>query len=280
MFKLLTGLLLLLIPCSIGAFEGDLEPLQMDIPRGQLTLEQAQQLALEGSPGIAEAAARIEAAKAVVDQARAGLWPQLSLTAGYRVQDSTMQPDWAPELLKEDSFNNMTASLQASWLLFDGFARRARILEAQYGEAAAEAGLQDVRRLLADAVANTFYQAQLAAESMLIARNNQQFNKLLEADADKRWQAGVIPEAEKLNFSVRALEAESDYLTASQNFEVVSIVLARLLALPQAELPEPLYPVAATDSRRLGDIPDLDAALNYALEQRSDLLVLKRRWLH
>jgi outer membrane protein len=277
MFKPFAGLLLLLLLCPYfaGATVDTLDQLQMDIPRGQLTLDQAQRLALKNSPGITEAVARIEAAEAVVDQSRASLWPQLSLNAGYRLQNSTMQPDWAPEIRKEESFNNLTAGLQANWLLFDGFARKARILAAKYGSEAAEAGLQETRRLLADGVANAFYQAQLAAESMLIARNNQQFNKQLEADADKRWQVGTIPESEKLNFSVRALQAESDYLNAAQNFEVVSRVLAELLALPKAELPQQLYPVSATNKLNFKEIPDLDIELDYALKHRTDLQILK-----
>lgn len=277
MYKSLAGffLLLFLLPCSVGAIENSFEQLQMGIPRGQLTLDQAQRLALENSPGIAEAVARIEAAEAVVDQARASLWPQLSLNAGYQLQDSTMQPDWKPEVRKNDSFNNLTAGIQASWLLFEGFARKARILAAHYSGEAAEAGLQETRRLLTDTVANAFYQAQLAAESMLIARNNQQFNTLLEADADKRWQVGTIPESEKLNFSVRALQAESDYLSAAQNFDVVSMILAELLALPGAGLPQQFYPVAATESHNFKDVPNLEEELDYALRHRSDLQVLK-----
>jgi len=277
MYKLLASLVLLLglLPCAAVAMTDNLDPLQMDIPRGQLTLDQAQRLALKNSPGIAEAVARIEAAEAVIDQAKASLWPQLSLNAGYRLQNSTMQPDWAPEIRKQDSFNNLTAGLQANWLLFDGFARKARILSAQYAGEAEAAGLQETRRLLADAVANAFYQAQLAAESMLIARNNQQFNKQLEADADKRWQVGTIPESEKLNFSVRALQAESDYLNAGQNFEVISKVLAELLALPGAELPQQFYPVSTTGKVHSKEIPDLEVELDYALEHRSDLKILK-----
>lgn len=272
---IVVGGLLLVLTVQAGSADSHVEQLRMEIPRGELTLEQARAMALRQSPGISAATARIEAAAAVVDQARASLWPQLALKAGYRVQDSTMQPDWDPSLRINENFDTYSGGLQANWLLFDGFARKARILAAKHGVEASQAGLTETRRLLVDAVANAFYQAQLAAESMLIAKNNQEFNKLQESDADKRWQAGTIPEAEKLNFAVRALQAESDYLQAAQNFAVISTVLAELLALPEAQLPQQLYPVSAAYDSSFRQIPDAGLELAYALEHRSDLKVLK-----
>lgn len=255
-----------------GVFIDDSLP---EIPKGEMTLVAAQRLALENSPGIAEAVSRIEAAQAVVARSESSLWPQLTLTAGYRLQDSTMQPDWAPEIRKDENFTNLSAGLQANWLIFNGFARKAGILAAKYGVEASETGLDEVRRLLCDVVSSAFFQAQLAMESMTIAKSNREFNRLLESDADKRWQVGTIAEAEKLNFSVRALQAESDYLDAARNFAVVSTVLAELMALPEARLPEQLYPVSALDQEQFSAIPDVDEELAYALQHRPDLLSLK-----
>ncbi len=269
--------LLLALGTWSWALEGTVDASLPALPQGSLTLREAQSRALRNSPGIAAAVARIEAAEAVVAQARASLWPQLTLTAGYRLQDSTMQPDWAPEIRRDDSFNNFRAGLQGGWLVFDGFARQARILAARHGVEASEAGLDEVKRLLCTAVNNAFFQAQLAVEKMRIAKSNQEFNRLLEADADKRWRAGAIAEAEKLNFSVRALQAESDYLAAAQNLAVVGTVLVELMALPDARLPEALYPVSALDREIGGAVPEIGTELKYALAHRSDLMALKAR---
>ncbi|MEE4253587.1 MAG: TolC family protein, partial [Desulfuromusa sp.] len=159
--------------------------------------------------------------------------------------------------------------------LFDGFSSRARILAARYQVEATEQTRNETRRLLAEAVSNVFYQAELAVENMLIARQNQIFNRILEDEADKRWQAGSIPEAEKLNFSVRALQAETDFLRASQNFKLVTAVLAELLARPDAILSPDFYPLRSNSDVLSQTIPAYEEEFNFALEHRPDLKALQ-----
>ena len=273
--KLLLTLLLVVLGWPCGAAEPGPVAIDMSIPSGQLTLHEAQRLALHNAPGIAEAAARIAAAQAVVDQARAGLLPTVTAYAGYHYQDMTMQPDWEPELRVNDSLTSSSAGIQVSWLLFDGFSRRARILAAGHQADASRAEFDEARRLLTDAVSSAFFQAQLAVEGMLIASQNRDFNRTLEKDADIRWQAGTIPEAEKLNFSVRALQAESDFLEAARNFSVISTILAELLALPETHLPEELSPVSSLDCPLPPEVPPYATETAFALQNRPDLKALE-----
>lgn len=264
-------LLLLLIPLEGYAGAEEAAPLPMDVPLGRLTLAEAQRTALASSPTIEEALVRIQAAQAVVDQARASLQPTANVYAGYRNQKSSLQPDWAPEVRIRDSFNVNNAGIQANWLLFDGFSRRAMILAARHRVEASEQVLEETRRLLAEAVATAFYQAQLAVESMLISRQNHIFNRALEKEADIRWQAGSIPEAEKLNFSVRALQAGTDFIKEEQKFKVVATALAELMALPGARLPEELYPLRNEEGISARPVPTYDEEFSYALQHRPDL---------
>lgn len=253
----------------------NLQQLQMSVPGGSLTLEQARQMALDASPSVQQATARIEAAREVVAQAGSQLKPMVTATLGGRFQNSTIQPDWQPEIRFNDSFRIWSAGLEANWLLFDGFARRASILAAQYQVEASEKTRLETRRLLADAVSSAFFQAQLAVESMVIAKQNQEFNRTLEEEADIRYRTGSIPESEKLNFSVRALQAETDYLQAEQSFSLVATVLAELLALPDAKLPENLYPVRSNSQVQTAPVPTYETEIAYALENRPDLQALK-----
>jgi len=275
MFKNAITILLLFLPLTVLAQSEPLPLVDMDIPSGRLTLAKAVQLSLDTSPSVKQAAARIEAAQAVVDQARSALKPMISVSLGKRYQRSSIQPDWAPQVRVKDSFNIWSAGIEANWLLFDGFSSRARIFAAKYQKEASEQTRDETRRLLAEAVSTVFYQAQLAVENMLIASQNQSFNRTLENEADKRWQAGSIPEAEKLNFSVRALQAETDFLRASQGFKLVTAVLAELLAIPDAILPAELYPVRSDTDVLAQVIPDYDREFTYALEHRPDLKVLQ-----
>jgi len=268
-------LLLVLVALPGVTLAAQTEPLKMPIPQGELTLQQAQRLALHNAPGVAAASARIDAALAVVEQAQSAWLPTLSVYAGYRLQDSTLQPDWHPEVRINDSLKVRSAGVQANWLVFDGFSRRARILAAKYKVKASQKGLAEAQRLLLDAVSTAFYQAQLAAESMLIAKRNQEFNRTLEEDADKRWRIGTIPEAVKLNFSVRALQAEGDFLQAAQNFSVIESVLAELMALSATHVPQKMYPVSSKGGNAERALPVFAQELQYALENRNDIKILK-----
>ncbi|MBW2185743.1 MAG: TolC family protein [Deltaproteobacteria bacterium] len=262
---------LLLVPALVFSQNTPLTQLDMRIPSGNLTLKIALQRALDAAPSVKQAAARINAAKSVVNQARSALRPSLRMTLGQRYHNSTIQPDWAPEIRSSDSFSRFDAGVEASLLLFDGFASQARILAARNQVEASEQTLNETRRLLAEAVSSAFYQAQLAVESMLIAQQNQIFNRTLEDEAHKRWLAGTIPEAEKLNFSVKALQAETDYLSADQSFKLVTTVLAQLLALEDTTLPVELFPVRSNENVLRHAVPEYRSEYTYALEHRPDL---------
>nr|WP_319491733.1 TolC family protein [uncultured Desulfobacter sp.] len=249
-------------------------PLHMEIPYGRLTLARAQQMALAGSPRVAEMLARITQAQAVCDHARADLWPQVSVHAGYDWQNQSIRPDWHPEIRVEESLTHLNTGIRINWLLFDGFSRQASILAAEANTQAAKETTDDLRRLLAEAVAGAYYQAQLAAQGMQIAKQNSLFNRSLAADAEKRFLAGAVPQAEYLNFSVKSLQAENNFLRAEQYYSAVCIILAKLLALPESRLAPDMYPMAVAQRAPQDQIPRFKAEFAYAINHRPDLFVL------
>lgn len=267
----------LFLPFSLQAASltvGKPVPLSMEIPYGQLTLTRAQQLALQDSPQIAEMLARIDEAKTVAAQARTDLWPTISIHAAQNWQAVSVRPDWSPEIRVEESLNHLNAGIEVNWLLFDGFSRRAAILAAKAREQATKGDARDTCRLLAESVAGAFYQAQLAAEAMQIARQNALFNRTLEDDAEKRCQTGNIPEAEYLNFSVKSLQAENNYLRAEQSFSVICTVLAKLMALPEPYLSPEMFPERGKQIDTQQELPELTGELAYAMKHRPDVQAL------
>ena len=76
-----------------------------------------------------------------------------------------------------------------------------------------------------------------------------------------------------LNFSVKALQAESDFLAAKRDFKIVCAALAQLMALPEAYLPGALYPVRIT---KKGDFPleSFESDYRFAMANRPDLKAL------
>lgn len=281
-YSILLGSLLvylLVIPATLNAdstvvTKSDTTMLSMHIPSGSLTLLEAQQKALDSSPTIALTLARIEAAQAVVEQTRATWRPTLSLNADYRLQHSSVQPDWSPEQRVQETFNHWSVGAHANWLIFDGFRRKAMLLAAQYQVEHSQHLSNEARRLLAEAVANAYYRTQLAQEKMAIAQQNQLFNRSLEQEATIRWQAGSIAEADKLNFTVRALQAESDFLLAEQQCKTAATVLAELMALPSHQRAINHIPSRHTEQIVNDTIPSYQEQYAYATQHHPNLQAL------
>ncbi|AQQ09985.1 Outer membrane efflux protein BepC precursor [Sedimentisphaera cyanobacteriorum] len=229
---------IVILTASLFAGEADFE-----LPAGSLTIEKACKIALENNPQIDAALERIKAAEAIVKQAKASNYPSVKGGAGYQALNSAEEPGWAPYTHQREAFNEKSLSLEASFLLFDGFGRKASILESKSYSKSQSQKLYDTKRLLLEAVSSAFFRAQLAVENMVIARQNRNFNKLLEEDAEKKLAAQTIAASEAMNFSVKALKAETDFLQAKKNFRVIAAALAELLAVPGSELPEKMYPI-------------------------------------
>ena len=238
-----------------------------------LTLEKVCAITLKNNPGMAQAEARISGARAVLRQARSAWKPTITGEAGATAIQATRQPDWAQTIRTDEAFNEYSAKLEMGWLLFDGFARQAKILAAGYTVEQSEQSRHEVKRLLVQAVSSTYHRARLALENMAIARQNQQFNQTLEKDARIKWQVGTAPEAEMLNFSVRALQAESDFLKARLDFKVTCTALTRLMALPGTPLTPEMFP--SPGARTLSAPAQThEKAMETALAARPDLKAL------
>ena len=243
--------------------------------QGRLTMEEACRMAMGNNPGIEQARQQILAAAAVLKQARSAWKPIISAKGTARAVDATVQPDWAQTMRVSDSFADWSAGISFTWLIFDGFARQANILASDYAVDQSEQILADVRRLLLKAVSTAFLQAQLTVEIMTIAQQNQQFNRKLEEDAHKRWVIGTSPESAMLNFSVKALMAESDVRNAQRDFTVTCTVLAELMGIKNARLTPDMTPVVAYIDTSAQPVPTWDTEYAYALEYRPDLKAIK-----
>lgn len=243
--------------------------------RGRLTLDEACRMAMENNPGIEQARQRILAAAAVLEQARSAWKPVISVKGSGRAVGATVQPDWAQTMRVSDDFADWSAGIGFTWLIFDGFARQAAILASDYAVDQSKQVLADTRRLLLKAVSTAFLQAQLTVEIMTIAQQNQRFNRNLEEDARKRWTIGTSPESAMLNFSVKALMAESDVRNAQRDFTVTCTALAELMGMKDARLTPGMTPVAAHIDTPAQPLPAWDTEYAYALEHRPDLKAFK-----
>ncbi len=208
-----------------------------------LTLEEAWRMALAANPGEAAARARLEQATARYRQTRAAYQPSLEANAsGRRIGTSNTARAANPAL--DDSAERYDTSLDASFLLWDGGARGSRSDTARASADAASASLDTIRLDLLSNVARAFTAAQLARENLRIARADAEFQNRQLEDIQRREAAGVASRADRLNFDIRRLAAETAATNAEANYAAAMSALAALLGL---EAHEPLHAPAPFD---------------------------------
>jgi len=242
--------------------------------QNRLTLMEAQRIALEQNPSIRQGAARIRAAEGKLRQAYSAWWPTITASGGLYRREADRQIDFKNYERLQADLTESDVALEANWLLFNGFARRAETLAAGYGVEQTRQLQMNTRRLVAEAVATAYLQSQLAMEMMEIARKDREFNRSLEENARSRYEAGAAARSELLNFSMKALQAESDYITAQKDYQVACTVLAELMGVENSTIPAPVQ-LEVSRAASVQEIPDLEQSLAYALAHRQDLLATK-----
>ncbi len=250
-----------------------------------LDLDTAAAIALEQSPNLAAAAARVEQARQQAAMARASYWPQIDLVG--RASRVDLSPNEYHRQLQsarilnpfatlEDPQDYYAAGANATWVLFNGFARRFRNLAARKGLARSESRKRDASRLLLSAVAAAYFSAQLAKQNCTIAEADEAFNLRLLKEAQSRYKAGAGSLSDVLNFRIRANTAKANRLRAEAELEVARIGLAALLGRPGSRLPEglELAPLSDPAPEQLR-APSPDSSASLALETRPDVKALR-----
>lgn len=150
--------------------------------------------------------ARIDAAGAAIDTARAALRPQLGAEAGY---------DYANPNRKELPLSGVwtgtwDASLRLSWTLFDSGRSAAAASRAAAEVDALRQQLRDLDQRLRLEVTTVYLEQASASRSVEVAqRNLEAARENLEVASD-RYREGVIPSAELLDAEVALQEAGLD----------------------------------------------------------------------
>jgi outer membrane protein TolC len=252
-----------------------------------LDLATAAKIALASNPSLEAAQARVLQASQIVKQAQAPYWPQVDASAGAaRVDSSQREIDTrlssyelirslhpglpAADISNPEEYYN--AGLAASWLVFDGFARKFRLAGARYGERATAAAREDARRLLLSAVAFAFLQAQLAQENVAIAKADEAFNQRLLTESRLRYDVGTGALSDVLNFQIRGNSALSRRIQEETDYRRWLISLSALLGVPEGRFPEKLRlaEMAPTSDQELA-VPQSTEQVETALRLRPDL---------
>ena len=246
-------------------------------PRLRLTLDEAIRQGFEASHRLAEAVARGDAVRAVVDERRAGVRPQVSAQAGY-VRTNHVDvfgvplPNSPLRVIYPDVPDNYRTRLDLQWPVYTG--GRADALErAARAEAAASA--DDValaRTELRLDVTRAYWALVTASESQRVVEESLSRVRAHLDAVRRQLDAGLLPPSDVL--SVEAQESRQRMLSiqARGAQQVAEAELARLIGAPGAALD----PASALDAppAPTAALPDL---VEEARRNRAERAALQKR---
>ncbi len=235
----------------------------------RLTLSQAEELALRNHPRLASANLSADAAKAVVTQTRAALYPMLgtSFTSIGADHESTMA---AGAVQTSSLYSRVAAGVTLSQLITD-FGRTGQLTESARLRAAAQGeNVGNTRAQILVAVDTAYYQA-LQAESVLRSAQAVVESRRLTLRQVRAMAEGSLKSTLDVRFAeVAVSEAELGLFQAENSVQASRARLASALGFESPRnfslVDEPMPPPLDTSA---------DALVAEAIRQRPDLVVLR-----
>ncbi len=234
-----------------------------------VTLAQAQDIALRNHPRIASAVLLADASGFAVREARAALYPTLSVNfSGVGAKpDSTLA---AGAVTTSSIYSRVSSDVVASQLLTD-FGRTANLIQsARLRNESANQNIAEIRTQVLLEVQQAYYQA-LASESVLkVARATLDLRDLTLRQVRALARSNLRSTVDVSFAAVNVSQAELDLLHAENDAKASHARLSAALGYGNDEpftlADEPLPPPLD---------PDIDALIGQAMRERPDLAALR-----
>lgn len=238
----------------------------------KLTLKKAVETALCNNPTNQAAAQAVNAARYGYFRALSSYAPELN--GGYSL-GHTLSRGWDLKnppvgVMKRNDHFVTGGSIQASWLLFDGFARELEAVIAHLEYKKSGVLEKNVQRLLERAVAYAFYDMYLAEEEIRIYTEDLDFQNSALVQEKERFRNGHVSKASVLNFQILAARAQSNIHNAVYRREVAFHALFALMGYERRKLPEKVK-LHRVSGEELPQILDENFYLELAIKYRPDL---------
>ncbi len=251
-------------------------------PAGPLTLDDCLRIGADQHPALAAAQAGIAAATEGIGEARAPLYPQVDVNAGYhRWQRRAYLPSGLtlpgralPEII--GPLDDWNGAISTHVLLYDAGERRAGIEMAEARRAGATADATTVQADVRWNVQAAFYAVAAAGDGQTVATRNLERAEAHQRLAEARQSAGAVPPADVLRTRAEVANARLQLINASSRLRVATGRLNTAMGRP-AETPFAISapgqappPPATTEfsellQRALARRPEIDSA-----EKRAD----------
>lgn len=161
-----------------------------------------------------------------VKNAKSGYKPSVQAFAGYGVKSSQFSRDLTDEL------HGWEAGAQLSWNIFDGFATKGRIQEAEALRRRSEADLEDATRRV-ELEVRTAYTAFIDAKEVLVSQEKvQESAEEALRLANARAAAGAGTQLDVLSAQTALTEARTTQVMARHEYAVARARLERAIGQP------------------------------------------------
>lgn len=255
-----------------------------------MTLEDAEKIALKQNPDILNAAQQIRLTQGQVVTVRAQAIPQLNLSSAYNQQGMELatngrggasvitipNPGGKPIVLNSGGgdVQNKTWNIQlaASQLIYDGGAVISGIRSAMAGENSAFYSLRATIDSIIAQVKINFYQvvlnrALIVAQEQSVALLQQQLK-----DQQNRYEAGTVPRFNVLQAEVALANAKPPLIQAQNNYRISLYTLVKLLGMdyPRGRPSEVPFNIVGQLSYALRKI-DTDQSIKVAVARNPSL---------
>lgn len=235
-----------------------------------LTLEDAQNIAVQNNPSFKTKYFAIVAARAAYYGAFAPYLPKIGLS--YQIGQSFSEPNNVyPNNIRNGSRTFDTGpGASASWLIFDSFVREMNLLAARHNWKQSEALELDARRLLVRSVAYAYNDILLSIAKIKIAQENMKFQNSQLKENELKFEVGAVPLSNVLNFKAYYNSAESTLYSSQYSLAAAKYSLAQLMGLTEGTIPDDVkFPGNPSPD---GDVlAALSVYLDTALANRPDL---------
>ena len=202
----------------------------------ELTLAQAQELALANNPDFMSIKFSIDSAKARYYQRFSGYAP--SINAGMSMSQSFNKiyasGDHVYTRTQNDKYR---PSLSGQILIFDSLSREMNLLSARHTLKQTQANVDDARRLLLRAVAYAYNDVLLANAQRGIINAQIEYSTTMLKDAERKHKAGTALLSDVLNFRVTLRNGQLDLERINNTIKANNYVLAGLLGLTDGTIP-------------------------------------------
>ena len=235
----------------------------------ELTLEEAQRIALENNPDFLSMRFAVSAAKARYYQCYSGYAPtvnaRMSVTQSFREMYAGRNT-----AMSRSQSESYTPSIYGQWLIFDCLEREMNLLAAKYALRQTKELEEDAKRLLMQAVAYAYNDILLArAQRQIALADIEYYEKMLE-DAERKHKAGTVKLSDVLDFQISLKNGQYALRSREYALQTGKFVLAGYLGLTEGTLPERIvFPELEFPEETY--LPAVEVYLDQALAARPDL---------